>query len=127
MQTTFRLIEDDRSFRVHYCVGDLFSTMGGQAVHEDGVRSRSRHEFLVHLVRRENSGALPSFVLLAHAGPRVGVNRVDAFNRRMRIGKYIDDRAGLFRYLLGIGDDFCVGTVTQRAWPPGSSIQGTRT
>src|SRR5579863_10105844 len=86
--------------------------MSRQAVHEHGVRRRSRDEFLIHLVRRKNLGALASFVFLAHAGPRVGINRVDAFNRLLWIGKYVDHSTSLLGYRLCVSEDLAVRTVT---------------
>ena len=69
--------------------------MGGQAVHEDGVRRRQFHEMFRHLIRREDDFALGGFVLLTHAGPDVGVNGPDALHRLRRVCHHVDVAARL--------------------------------
>ena len=56
-------------------------------------------KFAIHLVRRKNLSPLLGFLFLPHAGPGVGINRIDACDRRMRIREQFDLRAGLFRNL----------------------------
>ena len=51
MEPVFRLVEDHGLLSVDHLVGDLFTAMGGQAVHEERVRLGVAHEVGVHLVR----------------------------------------------------------------------------
>ena len=83
------------------------SAMRGQAVHEDRMRRRARHQRVVHLVGRKISAALGRFVLLTHAGPGIGVDRIHAGHRCLRIGETFDDRAGLLRQCLCASATIC--------------------
>ena len=51
MQTVFRLIEDNRTGRIHYGVGHFGTAMRREAMHEYGVRSRLFHQSVIHLIR----------------------------------------------------------------------------
>src|ERR1035438_9212054 len=56
----------------------FLAALGGEAVHEDGFRPRAGKQFVVHLVLVKRPLALHDFLLLAHAGPNVGVDGVRA-------------------------------------------------
>ena len=85
-----------------------------QAVHEDGVRRRASHERFVYLVGRENLVPLLLFVLVTHAGPGVGVDRVSAIYRLFGVVEDLDNRAGLLGEIAGIGHDLRVAFIACR-------------
>src|SRR3981081_3055067 len=60
MHAIFRLLEDERVFRVHHFVSHFLTAMRRQTVQEHRVRSGFGHEFAIHLVRREDRGPLIS-------------------------------------------------------------------
>ena len=57
-------------------LGDLLAGVGGQAVHDDRSLRGEREQLLVELVGREVGAAALGVVLVAHADPDVGVERV---------------------------------------------------
>ena len=59
---------------VDHLVGHLLAAMGGQAMHEDGVRRRAAHQLAVDLIGRQQVLA-PALVLVAHRHPAVGNDR----------------------------------------------------
>src|SRR5579884_1569670 len=76
VQAVFRLIEHNRARRIYHRIGDLVTTMGGQAVHEKRMVSGEPHQLFVDLVGSENLATLRRFSFLPHAGPDIGVNGV---------------------------------------------------
>src|SRR3989338_3752467 len=94
VQAVFGLLEDERGGRVHHRVGHLLAPMGRQAVEEDGVRRRLRHQFRVHLVGREDFFPRGRLGLLPHAGPDVGVDRVSPAHRLLPVVGELDPAAG---------------------------------
>ena len=57
------------------------------------------------LIGRKNLRPRFGLGFLAHAGPGVGVDRVDSGDCRMRVVQQIDFRAGLPGYLIRLSDD----------------------
>ena len=114
MHAVFRLVKDDRTDGVDYSIRDLFIAMGRQAMHEHGVRRGYRDELIIHLVGRENSCPLIRLVLVAHARPCVGVNRIHSPDRFARISHQLDDRARLFCDFARVGENLRVGAVSLR-------------
>ena len=78
MHAVLRLIEDDRLRAVEHRIGDLGVAVRGEAMHEDGVLLRVRHQLLVDLVGLEDRRALGGLMLKAHAGADVGVDGIRA-------------------------------------------------
>ena len=58
MQAVFGLIEDDRGFRFEYLGRNFLAAVRRKTVHEERARTRERHQFFVHLIRREHCRAL---------------------------------------------------------------------
>src|SRR5579862_3247423 len=80
VQAVLRLIENNRTRRVNDGTRDFIAAMRRQAMHKQGMFGSKGKQFLVHLERREDFTAIGGFVLLPHAGPHVGINRVGAAN-----------------------------------------------
>src|SRR5215211_3818812 len=68
------LIEDPALRTVYNSCRNFLAAVGREAVEEDGVVGGKAHEFFVHLVGSEPVFSLLCLVLLAHAGPHVGVD-----------------------------------------------------
>src|SRR3989442_14949958 len=52
--------------------------MSRQAVHKERMFAGLRHQLVVDLIRTENFNSFKEFVLLPHAGPYIGIDRVRA-------------------------------------------------
>ena len=76
VQAILGFVENDRLRSVDDLTGDLFATVGGETVHDDGVTFRDVHGGAVDLIRTEHLAPLGRFVLLTHAGPDVGIDRI---------------------------------------------------
>ena len=75
--------------------GDLVAAVGRQAVDEDGVGGRERHERGVDLVLAECGDARRLLLLLAHRHPGVGDDDVDTGDGLARVGPEVDGAARL--------------------------------
>src|SRR5215510_2907913 len=76
MHPVFRLVEDDRPWRINNPGGHFLAAMGGQAVHKNPTRRRTGEQLLVDLVGRKNPCPPSRFVFLPHAGPHVSIDGV---------------------------------------------------
>src|SRR5207245_2122775 len=72
---------------------------------------------------REDRGTLSLFVLLSHAGPRVGVNRVGSGDRGARVGEQVDAGARLFRDFDRVGNDVVLRRIALRRGNPNGRSQ----
>ena len=72
---------------------DLLAAVGGEAVQEPGVGAGGGHERLVDRVAGERGTAAGLLVLLAHRGPHVGVDGVDAGDGVVGVGDELDGPA----------------------------------
>lgn len=93
MKTVLGLIEDDGSSVVQHFVGYFFAPVSRQAVHDHDVRLRLLHQVAINLVGGKNFYSLCMLLLLAHAGPYIGVDNIGIFYRADGIVDNIDDRA----------------------------------
>ncbi len=89
-QPVLGLLEHDRARPVDHAGRDLLAAVGGQAVHEDGVR-RQVHQRLVDAVLREARPPGICLRLLAHGGPHVRVDDGGALDRA-EVGRDPDGR-----------------------------------
>ena len=64
--------------RTDYVVGNLLPATRREAVHEQGLRARTAHQFCVHLKGAKGALASLRLAFLAHAGPYVSVDSVGA-------------------------------------------------
>ena len=90
-----RLLDDDALGAVDDFVGHLLAASGGKAVHEAGALLRVRHQFRVDLLVGEIAAAAFHLVLLAHAGPCIGVNTHCVGDRLPAAGHLVDPGVGL--------------------------------
>ena len=81
MEAVLGLVEHRRLRPLEDLLLDLLPAMGGQAVEDDGVRGGERHALAVDDVVLEGLPPDVDLVLLAHAGPDVGVDRVGSGHR----------------------------------------------
>src|SRR5262245_26433234 len=89
VQAVFRLVEYYRLRAVDHIVRDLLTAMGGQAVHEDGIRLSARHQPGIDLVALEQ--IVPTVaVAVAHRHPGVGDAAVIALDRLLGIPAHPD-------------------------------------
>ena len=66
VQAILGLVEHDRRVGIDHLVGHFVAAVRRQAMHEQGVLSRVRHQFSVDLERHEDFVALCGFRLLSH-------------------------------------------------------------
>ncbi len=85
MQPVFSLVPGDRTRVVEQVLADFLTTVGGQAMHEQGIGCRQVEHFAGDLVRREVRQAPCSFLLLTHGSPDVGGHQVGATHRFLRV------------------------------------------
>ena len=85
-QAVGRLVPHDRRGTVDHLGGHLLAAMGGEAVHEHGVRRRGRHQRRMSPGRARAPQPAPLRVgLLAHRDPDVGVDGMCAAHGLARI------------------------------------------
>ena len=89
--------------------------MRRQAVHDDHILIRFVHQFGIDLIRWEDLLAFGDFILLAHAGPSIGVDHMRTFNSLMRIAHEIQLAAGFLGDAPGNLDRFRVQVIAFRA------------
>src|SRR5256885_958955 len=92
--------------------------MGGETVHKNSMRRRGRNQIFIYLIWLKDSRALISFVLTAHAGPGVGVNRVCLRNRLVGIAATFDCGTRLPCDRACVGHNLGVGLVTRGSSEP---------
>ena len=109
VEAVFGLLEDYGLGAVEDGIGDFGVAVGGQAVHEDGVRLGVGHEGFVDLVGLEDGGAAGGLVLEAHGGADVGVDGVGAGDGLDGVGVEGDAAAGLLGDLDGLVGDLELG------------------
>ncbi len=80
MEAVFGLVEDDGPAAFDDGIGNLFAAFGGEAMHEDGAGAGLIEEGVVDLIIAEGVAAFDRFLLLAHAGPDVGIDGVGAID-----------------------------------------------
>src|ERR1700740_2865684 len=80
MQTILRLFEYHRMRRIDDCVGDFFTAMRRQTVHEDRMLRSIAEQLVINLIAAEDLLALRGFVFLSHTGPDIGIDRVRPTN-----------------------------------------------
>src|SRR5712692_5169001 len=85
MQPVLGLVEDDAPRPVQDGVGDLLATVGGQAVHDEGLRRGEAKQGVIDLVALEGLEPLLALGLLPHADPDVGIEHVGALGRFARV------------------------------------------
>ena len=71
MQPVLGLVEHDRMRAVHDLVGDFFTAVGGQAMHEKRIGLSQRHQPVVDLITFEQVVAAGA-VAVSHRDPGVG-------------------------------------------------------
>ena len=96
----------------HDGVGNFFVALGRQAVHEDRVGPCLREERIVHLVGAEGALAFHGFLLLAHAGPDVGVDGVGSGSGGGGIVRNQQTRAADGGKPFGLRHNFGIGQVS---------------
>ena len=87
-------------------------------MHERRMGRGFCHQRTVHLIGPEDSGALPGFVFLTHARPRVGVNSVRSLGRNPRLCEQFDSRSRLCGDLPRISNDLRIRQITLRRSDP---------
>src|SRR5271156_6316747 len=113
VQAIFGLFENDGAWRIHDGFADFRGAVGRKTVHEDGVGRGMGEERVVDLVIGKGGTAHRCFVLLAHAGPRICVDRLrtgDCFGGR---AQDFDFAARFAHHALGFGDDIRIGLVAR--------------
>src|SRR5260370_29980945 len=105
MQAIFRLLENNRTRRIHYAFADVRATVRGQAMHEDRIGRGMREKIVVHLISGKSGITHGGFGLLAHAGPHIRVDRLDASHGFLRRAQDFDFPARFTRDTLGFGDN----------------------
>ena len=83
-------------------------------MHEYRVRRGFRHQVTIHLIWWKNLSPMGRFLFLSHAGPGVGVNDIDARDRRMKLREEFNLRSDLFRDPARVGDDLRITGITLR-------------
>src|SRR5581483_3545599 len=106
-----RLVEHDGPRRIDDSIGDFQPAVGGKTMHEHCVRRGQRHQLLVDLIRRETPGALFFLLLLSHARPRVGVNRVHSGNSLVWIMEQVDGGSSFGGNFASIGKQVSIGLI----------------
>ena len=81
MESIPGLLERDATIAVQHFTGHFFAAVGGEAVHDPGVRRGQGQKFAVHLIGSEPPQTLVAFGFLSHARPDIGVHDVCSFNR----------------------------------------------
>ena len=85
MQTILGFVPDDRLRAIDDFCRYLFTTMGGQAVHEQRILVRAIHLGSINDPAVEGFQARCVFLLVSHAGPHIGGYEVSAFAGISRI------------------------------------------
>ena len=112
VQAVFRLIVNDRTRRVDDAFRDFQATMGGQAVHENGIWSSLCEKSFIHLIAGKGSFARSGFVFLSHASPHIRVNSLRACYRFLGRVENFDFATRFTRHSLCFGDDGRIRLVT---------------
>ncbi len=84
VQAIFGLVEHHRLRAVDHLVGDFVAAMRGQAMHEQRVGFRQRHQLGVDLIRFQQIVTVLA-VLVAHREPGVGDHAIGVTHGGLRI------------------------------------------
>ena len=96
-------------------VGDLLSSVRGQAMHDDRVAPRSGEQGGVYLVsRRESIDSLLRLGFLAHARPHVRIQDVGLAGRFVRVVREVKMAGGLSSERLCLRHDVALNLVADR-------------
>ena len=94
-------------------IADFRAAMGRKTVHEDGVGRGMGEERVVDLIATECGFARGGFLFLAHACPRIGINRLRAGNGFGGRAQDFDFAARFADDALGFGDDIWIGLIAR--------------
>src|SRR6185369_4378413 len=114
MHAILSLIEDDGLRPIQHRICDFSVASRRQAMHEYRVRSSLLHERLIYLKWSENRRPLGGLVFVPHADAYVGIDRVRALNRRLRVLHKTQFADVLLSDLTGLGHDLDIRRIAAR-------------
>ena len=90
MEPVLGLVEDHAAGVVEDGLLDLLARVGGEAVHEERVGLGGGKEFPGDRIGAETAHAFGRLVLLAHAGPDIGIDEIGSGRGLERVGRVVE-------------------------------------
>lgn len=85
MEPVLSLVKYPGALVLHYRMGDFFTAMGWQAMHEDGVIGGKAKQIFIDCESLKRRKPVGRFGFLAHRGPHVGIDTIHTINGLARI------------------------------------------